>query len=642
MQIFNVFGEEWQAEVERPGGSFLDTSIGVLLDAWESIPDADLTGLRWAICHADQIGVKNLGRVADLEHVESVQAMVFREGFVSLGGQTQPAYTIAVHPDDDRHRHLVGRTVRHPLDGRELPIVADEAVDPSFGTGAVKVTPAHDLTDFDIAGRAGAPVRNILTAEAILNDTVPEEFRGLDRYEGRRRVLERLRELDLVVREERPYPHAVGHCYRCHTEIEPWLSGKQWFVSVGRLTGPAKEAAGSGRVRFFPERWVGPYTAWLDNLRDWNISRQLWWGHQLPIWYCPDGHATCAWPAPEACAECGSGELERDPDVLDTWFSSALWPHSTMGWPEQTPELRYYYPTSVLVTNRDIITLWVARMVITGLYNVGQVPFHHVYIHPKMLDGFGEGMSKSKGNVIDPLEVIEQYGADALRFTLAAMAAQGRDIKLSAQRVEGYRNFATKLWNAARFAEVNGCARVAGFDPKTTKETLNRWIAHETAKTSREVTEALESYRFNEAAGTVYRFVWNIYCDWYLELSKPVLMGPDGAAKSEMRAMTAWALDEILKLLHPFMPFLTEELWRVTAEQGPKRDHLLVLAACQGDAPLVVGGIGAGRCGLVAVRAVAPSSCHGGTTRWRGHENLLGRWCEAGDCWLFACDESQE
>src|SRR5207248_5814143 len=326
------------------------------------------------------------------------------------------------------------------------------------------------------------------------------------------------------------------------------------------------------------------YFNWMENIQPWCISRQLWWGHQIPAWYGPDGRVFVA--ASEAEAQAGAHRhygravsLRRDEDVLDTWFSSALWPFSTLGWPEQTPELARYYPTSVLVTGFDIIFFWVARMMMMGLHFLEEVPFRTVYIHALVRDERGQKMSKSKGNIIDPLELIDEYGADALRFTLTAMAAQGRDIKLSTSRVEGYRNFATKLWNAARFAEMNGCVRVAGFAPEHAKDTLNRWIAHETARTAREITAALETFKFNEAAAAIYRFVWNIFCDWYLELAKPVLTGPDGPEKTETRAMTAWALDEILKLLHPFMPFITEELWRVTGEIGPARDELLILVS---------------------------------------------------------------
>ncbi|MGA2125177.1 MAG: class I tRNA ligase family protein, partial [Xanthobacteraceae bacterium] len=336
-----------------------------------------------------------------------------------------------------------------------------------------------------------------------------------------------------------------------------------------RLAAPAIEAVRRGRTVFVPRTWEKTYFEWMENIQSWCVSRQLWWGHQIPAWYAPDGRVFVAGSEAEARADAvrhygKDVELTRDEDVLDTWFSSALWPFSTLGWPERTPELARYYPTDVLITGFDIIFFWVARMMMMGLQFMDEVPFRTVYIHALVRDERGKKMSKSIGNVIDPLALIDRYGADALRFTLAAMAAQGRDIKLATSRVEGYRNFATKLWNAARFAELNECARIDGFDPKSARDTLNRWIAHELAKTGREVTEAIETFRFNEAAGSIYRFVWNVFCDWYLELVKPVLTGPDGAAKAETRAMTAWVRDEILKLLHPFMPFITEELWRLT------------------------------------------------------------------------------
>ena len=372
-----------------------------------------------------------------------------------------------------------------------------------------------------------------------------------------------------------PHTHAVPHGDRSAVVIEPFLTD-QWYVDAKTLAAPAIAAVRNGKTTFIPKNWEKTYFDWMENIQPWCISRQLWWGHQIPAWYGPDGKVFVALTEAEAQAEADKHygkktTLTRDEDVLDTWFSSALWPFSTLGWPNNTDALKRYYPTSTLVTGFDIIFFWVARMMMMGLHFMKEIPFHDVYIHALVRDASGAKMSKSKGNVIDPLALIDEYGADALRFTLAAMAAMGRDIKLSTQRVEGYRNFATKLWNAARFAEMNGCATVATFDPKSAKETLNRWIAHETAKAVAEVTEAIEAYRFNDAAAAVYRFVWNIYCDWYLELAKPLLTGPDGASKSETQAMVAWARDEILKLLHPFMPFVTEELWAVTG----KHDALL-------------------------------------------------------------------
>jgi valyl-tRNA synthetase len=503
---------------------------------------------------------------------------------------------VAVHPDDERYRHLIGKHAILPLVGRRIPIVADEYSDPEKGTGAVKVTPAHDFNDFEVGKRHALPLVNIFTADATLDlknnaaflDDVPASadldetlaLDGRDRFEARKVVVARMEAKGLIEKIE-PHVHMVPHADRSAAVVEPFLTD-QWFADAKTLAKSAVEAVRRGRTTFVPKNWEKTYFDWMENIQPWTISRQLWWGHQIPAWYAEDGKVFVAVNEAEAKAEAARHyghdvPLRRDEDVLDTWFSSALWPFSTLGWPAQTPELKRFYPTDVLVTGFDIIFFWVARMMMMGLRFMEEVPFHTVYIHALVRDERGAKMSKSKGNVIDPLHLIDDYGADALRFTLAAMAAQGRDIKLATSRVEGYRNFATKLWNAARFAEMNGCARVPGFDPAKARETLNRWIGHETAAASREVTGAIEAYKFNEAAGAIYRFVWNVYCDWYLELAKPVLTGPDGAAKDETGAMVAWVLDEILKLLHPFMPFVSEELWRVTAE-GAARDGLLVLA----------------------------------------------------------------
>jgi valyl-tRNA synthetase len=505
---------------------------------------------------------------------------------------------VAVHPNDERYKHLVGRNAILPLVGRRIPIIADEYSDPEKGTGAVKVTPAHDFNDFEAGRRHNLPLVNIFDAEAKLRLKGNEAFlagvpasseleetltlEGLDRFEARKRIVARMEATGLVEKIE-PQVHVVPHGDRSGAVTEPFLTD-QWYVDAKTLAQEAIRAVRDGRTVFVPKQWEATYFNWMENIQPWCISRQLWWGHQIPAWYGPDGKAFVATTEAEARAEAQAHygravELKRDEDVLDTWFSSALWPFSTLGWPEPTPELERYYPTSVLVTGFDIIFFWVARMMMMGLQFLEEVPFGTVYIHALVRDERGQKMSKSKGNIIDPLGLIDEYGADALRFTLTAMAAQGRDIKLSTGRVEGYRNFATKLWNAARFAEMNGCVRVEGFDPTSVKEVLNRWIAHETARATREISAALEAFKFNEAAAAIYRFVWNIFCDWYLELAKPVLAGPDTQEKAETRAMTARALDEILKLLHPFMPFVTEELWRVTAEVGPARDGLLILAS---------------------------------------------------------------
>jgi valyl-tRNA synthetase len=539
---------------------------------------------------------------------------------------------VAVNPKDERYRHLVNRSVILPLVGRRIPIIADEYSDPEKGTGAVKITPAHDFNDFEVGRRHLLPQVNVLDIEGRLNLENNEPFlaggkvteglnetlalHGIDRFVARKHIVERMEAAGLLAKVE-PHTHVVPHGDRSGVVIEPYLTD-QWYVDAKTLAQPAIAAVREGRTTFVPQQWDATYFNWMENIQPWCISRQLWWGHQIPAWYGweIDGDQVSMTKTKVFVAESeqdaisqakdyykkevvavasldeslayvgfGSGKLPetfgiwRDEDVLDTWFSSALWAFSTLGWPDKTPELKRFYPTSALVTGFDIIFFWVARMMMMSLYFMREVPFRTVYIHALVRDERGAKMSKSKGNVIDPLSLIDEYGADALRFTMAAMAAQGRDIKLSMQRVEGYRNFATKLWNAARFAEINGCATVAGFEPARAKETLNRWIAHETQKAGREITEAIETYRFNEAASAVYRFVWNIFCDWYLELAKPVLQGEDGAPKTETRAMTAWVRDEILKVLHPFMPFITEELWRVTAAQGPAREGLLTLAA---------------------------------------------------------------
>ena len=499
---------------------------------------------------------------------------------------------VAVHPDDERYKILVGKNAILPLVGRKIPIIADEYSDPEKGSGAVKITPAHDFNDFEVGKRHNLLQINIFTVEAKLQLKDNADFvagipnsadldatlamNGTDRFAARKAILARLEEKGLVEKIE-PQSHVVPHGDRSNVVIEPFLTD-QWYVNAKELAKPAIAAVRAGKTKFIPKNWEKTYFDWMENIQPWCISRQLWWGHQIPAWYGLDNKVFVALTEAEAQTDADKHygkktKLTRDEDVLDTWFSSALWPFSTLGWPDNTPELKRYYPTSALVTGFDIIFFWVARMMMMGLHFMKEIPFHHVYIHALVRDASGAKMSKSKGNVIDPLALIDEYGADALRFTLAAMAAQGRDIKLSTQRVEGYRNFATKLWNAARFAEMNGCASVANFDPKSAKETLNRWIAHETAKAATEITEAIEAYRFNDAAAAVYRFVWNIYCDWYLELAKPLLTGADGAAKGETKAMVAWGRDEILKLLQPFMPFITEELWTVTG----KHDALLAL-----------------------------------------------------------------
>jgi valyl-tRNA synthetase len=482
---------------------------------------------------------------------------------------------VAVHPDDERHRDLIGRMVELPLTGRQIPIVADSYADPETGSGAVKITPAHDFNDFEVGRRHSLPMINILDAAAHLNENVPEAYRGMERFKARAKVVEDLDALGLVEKIE-DHVHSVPHGDRSGVVIEPWLTD-QWYVDAATLAKPAIEAVERGQTVFVPRNWEKTYFEWLRNIQPWCISRQLWWGHQIPAWYGPDNKVFVALTEEEAAAEArahyGRDEpLKRDEDVLDTWFSSQLWPFSTLGWPEQTPELKRHYQTDVLVTGFDIIFFWVARMMMSGIYFMQEVPFHTVYIHALVRDEKGQKMSKSKGNVIDPLQLIDEYGADALRFTLTAMAAQGRDIKLSKQRVEGYRNFGTKLWNAYRYCGMNDALDASGFDPSTAKQPVNRWLAGRVAATAASVTEALEAYRFNEAAGALYQFVWGDFCDWYLEFTKPLLGGTDDAVKAETRGTTAWAMEQILRLLHPFMPFITEHLWRQT------HDDLLILA----------------------------------------------------------------
>ncbi|MBP2294741.1 valine--tRNA ligase [Azospirillum rugosum] len=484
---------------------------------------------------------------------------------------------VAVHPEDERYKDLIGKHVLLPLVGRRIPIVGDEYADPETGSGAVKITPAHDFNDFEVGKRCGLAAINIMDRDArITGEDVPEAYRGLDRYEARKKVVAELEALGLLEKIE-PHTHMVPHGDRSGVAIEPWLTD-QWYVDAATLAKPAIEAVETGKTVFVPKQWENTYFEWMRNIQPWCISRQIWWGHQIPAWYGPDGHFFVeeTEEAAVAAAKAHYGkdvELTRDQDVLDTWFSSALWPFSTLGWPDQTPELARYYPTDVLVTGFDIIFFWVARMMMMGLHFMKDVPFRTVYIHALVRDEKGQKMSKSKGNVIDPLELIDQYGTDALRFTLTAMAAQGRDIKLAVSRVEGYRNFATKLWNAARYTQMNGVAPVAGFKPVGLTQTVNRWIVGALAEAAKKVGESIEAYKFNEAANTAYAFTWGTFCDWYLEFTKPILNGSDEAAIAETRATTAWVLDEILHMLHPVMPYITEELWE---QLSPERANRLI------------------------------------------------------------------
>ena len=475
---------------------------------------------------------------------------------------------VAVNPDDERYQHLIGKMAILPLSNRPIPIVADDYAKMDKGSGAVKITPAHDFNDFEVGRRHGLPLINLMTATASMESIpeIPEKYQGLDRYDARRQILADLDAEGLVEREE-IVENVVPHGDRSGVVIEPWLMD-QWYVNAEELAKPAIKAVEEGRTKFVPERWNKTYFEWMRNIQPWCISRQLWWGHRIPAWYGPDGQvfveANEADAIDAAVKHYGkSVPLTRDEDVLDTWFSSGLWPFSTLGWPDQTAELKRYYPGDVLVTGFDIIFFWVARMMMMGMHFMdGEVPFREVYIHALVRDEKGQKMSKSKGNVLDPLELIDQYGADSLRFTLAAMAAQGRDIKMSTTRLEGYRNFTTKIWNACRFLQMNGCTRSASIDLRTVNEPINKWIVSEYSDAIEKTTKAIELYRFNEAADALYHFIWNSYCNWYVELIKPSLNDDNASAAAETRATASTILAGTLRLLHPFMPFLTEELNR--------------------------------------------------------------------------------
>ncbi|MDD3288654.1 MAG: valine--tRNA ligase [Alphaproteobacteria bacterium] len=471
---------------------------------------------------------------------------------------------VAVHPNDERYKALIGKSVILPLVGRRIPIVADEYADPETGSGAVKITPAHDFNDYEVAKRNKLPMISILDKHAHLNENVPEKYRGMERFAARKQIVADLEELGLVEKIE-PHVHTVPHGDRSGVPIEPWLS-EQWYCDAKTLAEPAIKAVEDGRMQFVPQQWENTYFAWMRNIEPWCISRQLWWGHQIPAWYGADGKIFVASSEEEALNEAAKHygkkvDLRRDEDVLDTWFSSALWPFSTLGWPDITPELERYYPTDVLVTGFDIIFFWVARMMMMGLHFMKDVPFRKVYIHALVRDEKGQKMSKTKGNVIDPLDMISKYGCDALRFTMANMSTPGRDIRLSPARIEGNRNFSTKLWNAARYCQMNLCEWQDDFDPATVKHKVNRWIIGETKLAADKVGGLLDQYRFDLASSAAYDFIWNDFCDWYLEFTKPILMGDDEAAKTETRAATAWVMAQMLKILHPFMPYITEELW---------------------------------------------------------------------------------
>ncbi len=474
---------------------------------------------------------------------------------------------VAVHPDDERYKHLVGKTLILPLMNREIPIVADAYVDPAFGTGAVKITPAHDPNDFEVGQRHGLPVINIFDETATVNEN-GGKYCGMERYEARKAVVADLEAGGYLLRVE-PHTHNVGECYRCHTTVEPWVSA-QWFVKMAPLAKPAIEAVRSGQTKFIPERFEKTYFNWMENIRDWCISRQLWWGHRLPVWYCDDCGETVVSKEDTVttCPKCGGHHLTQDPDTLDTWFSSALWPFSTLGWPENTEDLRCFYPTNTLVTGYDIIFFWVARMIFSGIEHMGQPPFNTVLIHGLVRDAQGRKMSKSLGNGIDPLQEIDKYGADALRFTLATGNSPGNDMRYTPEKAEASRNFANKIWNAARFVLMNlDEAEPAPHLPQTLA-LEDKWILTRLNDVVKEVTENLEKFELGIAVAKLYDFIWDVVCDWYIELCKARLNGDDPAAKADARAMLVYVMDRLLKLLHPFMPFITEEIWQTLPHEG--------------------------------------------------------------------------
>jgi valyl-tRNA synthetase len=497
---------------------------------------------------------------------------------------------VAVHPEDPRYTALIGKKVRLPITGRLIPIVADEHADPALGSGAVKITPGHDFNDFEVGRRAGIEARdmlNMLDAKAQVTQTadglIPAELLGLDRFEARKAIVARLKEEGSLVphvdkdgNEHDAEPRTIQTPYgdRSGVVIEPWLTD-QWYVDAETLAQPAIEAVRSGKTQIVPKSWEKTYFNWMENIQPWCVSRQLWWGHRIPAWFADDGRVFVAETEEEAQAEAGEGvALTRDPDVLDTWFSSALWPFATLGWPENTePTLGGRYTNDVLISGFDILFFWDARMMMQGLHFMGEVPFRKLYLHGLVRAADGAKMSKSKGNTVDPLGLIDQYGADALRFFMAAMESQGRDIKMDEKRVEGYRNFATKLWNASRFAQANGIGASTTLEPPVATLAVNKWIVAETVACVQAVDLALADLRFDGAANTIYQFVWSRFCDWYLELIKPVLQGEGAEGADETRAVAGWVLDQILVLLHPFMPFITEELWHA---MGTRSNDLIV------------------------------------------------------------------
>jgi valyl-tRNA synthetase len=513
----------------------------------------------------------------EVEHVETRGKMYYYDYPLADGSGVVPIATtrpesmlgdtaVAVHPEDARYTALVGKMIALPLTDRQIPIIADPQIDMAFGTGAVKVTPAHDPVDNAIGKRHELPEINILTPDGKMNENTPEAFRGLSVSKARAKVIEDIKAAGLY-RKEEDHVHQVGHCYRCNTVIEPFLSD-QWFVRMRPLADKALAAWEKGELRFYPQRWENTYANWMKNIRDWCISRQLWWGHRIPVWYCKAcGEMTVSRTDPTACSKCGSAEIEQDPDVLDTWFSSGLWPFSTLGWPEKTSDLARFYPTSTLITAYDIIFFWVARMIMMGLEFMGEVPFRDIYITGLVRDKQGRKMSKSLGNGVDPLELIDEYGADALKFTIAFMCAQGQDVLFDKESVKMGSRFANKIWNASRYLLMNLEGRTL-LDPQAVKLTdIDRWVRHRLSAAAATVRGALEGYRFNEAAQAVYEFIWNDFCDWYIEAAK-LSLSSDDAEKDRIVTLLLSLLEESLRLAHPFLPMITEEIYQTLPKHG--------------------------------------------------------------------------
>ncbi len=502
---------------------------------------------------------------------------------------------VAVNPKDERYTHLIGKNVVVPVANRIIPIIADDYVEMDFGSGAVKITAAHDFNDFEVYKRHKAktdiPLINLFTPDGKMNENCPEEYQGMDRFKAREKVVQDFDDLGYLVKIV-DHTYQVPYGDRSGVVIEPYLTD-QWYVDAKKMCGPVVDAIKAGKTEMVPKNWEKITFDWIENLQPWCVSRQLWWGHQIPAWYDEDGKYYVAESEEEAQKQAGDKKLRRDEDVLDTWFSSALWPMSTLGWPEKTPELSRYYPGDVLVTGFDIIFFWVLRMMMMGIHFMGDVPFKKVYLHALVLDAKGQKMSKSKGNVIDPLTLIDKFGADALRFTMSASAAQGRDIRMSEDRVEGYRNFTTKLWNAARYCEMNDALPKDGFEASKVKNILNQWIIGEVANTAKAIESGLEFYKFNDASSAIYQFTWGTFCDWYLEFTKPLLAAGDDSLKAEIRGTTGWVLEQILRMLNPFMPYVTEELFaniakrngdeRLLTSDWPSYEDALIKAEAQAE-----------------------------------------------------------